>query len=761
MEYAPVEHLNTFYESNIGSIFAEIDSINVPIMSLNKDFIKDVYVDHVGVNYTLVDNYDPEVDAYSAIITLPQFDSDMNPISWTLELLTSALQPDINIVTSTPNTPPFYLNFPKTANSDITEEWNKIALLKATGTINIDGKTRIPRVSGVSDSDETAALFLNYEYSHDHIALIGNSYNNPNHLKQTKMGQPVVKYKTFTDLDIISPEGFCWSNDGLKSFIADNGSNAIYEFTTNSAYTIKTLTSTNNQFSFNIFQISNPLDIASNSTGNIIHILDNSKRKISQFELTEPFDITTMRFNASYFEDPKIRQDSFVSKDGNWYYSLDNDHTIHSFKLTTPYKISTAEYHSSHNLDHYLQRYEYYGYPTWHQQYYCNAQIITYRYQYAFYTETEYYSRYDHLSKRRAICFSSDGLHMYAASGIAYNNGEIKKYDLTIPWDITTLSLAQTAYHEIGIGMTNKECAADPYRVEGVYGMRISDDGSSIYFLNTSNNTVYRYNFEAGHEYDLDYLTTDLKMNSAPQSFTFSKEGGNSVGIELLDNKLYITSETKIRQYDILNDNISNATLVDSASYTEHDYSLSTIVRLKDSNNNNDILYLQQNGKMYQYTVDSNLNSATFEYPLNDKEFYLDHDVNSFYISDDNKKVYTLDNTTNKILKYERQDSTAIGGLVVTSDSYNIPSIYGTNWQTLEIEETAGKLYLGGDGIIQQFGFDSNLNLSYEKLLVLTGNTKSIEDVKFNDSGNTILILGKNNISIDQYSTGIPYEIGN
>ena len=765
MESIPVEYSNTFYDSSVGSIFTEIDGVNVPIFALNKDYIKDVYVDKIGVNFSLVDNYDPEIDAYSAIITLPHFDSDMNPISWSLTRSTSqtySKQPNVVITSSAPNTPPFYLDFPR--NSTIPEEWNKIAFLRATGSVTINGKKRIPRVTGVSDSDEAIELFLNYEYSHNHIALIGNNYNNPNHLKETKIGQPLVKYKTFTDPNITSPEGFDWSSDGFKSFIVDNGTNAIYEFAVDSnatPYTIKTLKSTNNQYNFNTSQISDPSDIVFNSTGNIVHISDNSKRKISQFELSTPWDILTTNFNASYFENTNIDKDSFVSNDGNWYYTLDNSNNIHSYKLRIPYRISTSEHYHSEVIGDYRQVIEIPGYPSWRQRAYCNAvafiKTLVYYNENGSYTVNRWYTRYTHYARQKAMCFSSDGMYMYVITGMAFNQGEIKRYDLSTPWDLSTAALSQTILHEIGVAPSRGDCPAAGYRDEGVVGVRISDDGSSLYILNTSASTVYRYTFNTGHEYDLTNLNTALGMNVAEQDVIIPPFGSNHQSLEIKDDRLYIANTTKIRQYNILNDDISTISLEDSSDYVQQNYSLSAIMKLEDSNYNR--LYLQGNGIIYEYDIDSNLNTATFEYPLNDKELYFNHPISAFYMSDDNKKVYTLDNSANRILKYERQDSTLIGDLIATGDSYSIPSIYGTNWETLEIEETASKLYLGSNGIVQQFGFDSNLNLSYEKLLVLTGNTRSIEDIQFNDSGNTILILGKNGVSVDEYSTAIPYEV--
>jgi len=77
----------------------------------------------------------------------------------------------------------------------------------------------------------------------------------------------------------------------------------------------------------------------------------------------------------------------------------------------------------------------------------------------------------------------------------------------------------------------------DTYTVSG-YTMKISSDGTKMYLLSASNNSVQVYNFQSGYEYDLDYVSIDTGNTLSGLSGIFSVEV-NSDG-----TKVFVNSST-------------------------------------------------------------------------------------------------------------------------------------------------------------------------------------------------------------------------
>lgn len=193
-----------------------------------------------------------------------------------------------------------------------------------------------------------------------------------------------------------------------------------------------------NENTIDIQGYSNIVDLAFSSDGVWLYTLDNSDNKIYQYSLSTAWDISTAIYtNKSVTIAESNAFGLAVSADGSKIYytyrpaSFDAD--IISLTMTTPYDISTAGSKVIADLS-------------------IGVQIETY-----------------------AIAFKPDGTKLYATDGL---NDRIHEYNLSTPWNISTLSRVQYI--------------SDP--TTAVLGIAFSPDGTKVYTSESWDNRIYKMN---------------------------------------------------------------------------------------------------------------------------------------------------------------------------------------------------------------------------------------------------------------------------
>lgn len=139
---------------------------------------------------------------------------------------------------------------------------------------------------------------------------------------------------------------------------------------------------------------------------------------------------------------------------------------------------------------------------------------------------------------------SSNGTRYYSAN---VDDDYIYQYNLSTPWDITTMTQAYQARYFHGSGSTGSY--PNTTRATIVNGVFVSPDGSKMYLACSSSDRVYRFNLSTNYEVNTASYHSQLSVIATgfagPVDMTFNSDG----------NRMYIlnsgTSGRRIEQWDL------------------------------------------------------------------------------------------------------------------------------------------------------------------------------------------------------------------
>lgn len=256
---------------------------------------------------------------------------------------------------------------------------------------------------------------------------------------------------------IISGNGLCFSSDGSKMYIIDDGSgqgNAIYQYDLSTPWDVSTASySSKNVTTYAITAIfeNAPTGIDISSDGKMIIFIGTTtggaaQSKVFQYPLSTAYDLATAN---TYFSPLVTSQDSvmasmFFKPDGTKVYLLGGasitSAVLYQYTLSVPWNISTMSYDS------------------------ISLNLV---------------SRDSGCS---SIVFNKTGYRLLITGS---TNDKIYEYNLSNPWDIST------AFYTRNIDIIGTIDAAEGL----VRGLAISDDNSKLYIVGESLDTIYQYDF--------------------------------------------------------------------------------------------------------------------------------------------------------------------------------------------------------------------------------------------------------------------------
>jgi hypothetical protein len=149
------------------------------------------------------------------------------------------------------------------------------------------------------------------------------------------------------------------------------------------------------------------------------------------------------------------------------------------------------------------------------------------------------------------VDFKTDGTVMYVSYRDGSNNTQIRQYNLSTAWDISTAS-----YDD------------DSINIEGgttLHRFYLKNDGTKLYSIGPSTDTVYQYSLSTA--WDMDTLSYDSKSklvsseDSAPAAVWFSSDGA----------KMYVLGTTND---DVFQYSLSTPWDVSTASYASKSYAI-------------------------------------------------------------------------------------------------------------------------------------------------------------------------------------------
>ena len=644
-------------------------------------------------------------------------------------------------------------------------------LIGATTYITFEGKRTgsYPTVlndSGFKDIKEN--IKITFMYSDDLFCL--HSSNTDQAIRFFDAGTPAIRYiKSINDLITLDGEitGIDFDTSGSYLYVAGNSGNNIKQYDLTTPFDITTAYDSNKVFNiYTTYQSDAPKDIEISNTGHRMFVIDGN-RYVYQYDLDSDWQVNSAQFKSHYYQEPKFQLGSFVSSDGKHLFSFDNNYNISHFNLNDDFRISSADRTSSGsviNVPIFTQ-------PKYTVRYY-RSNNRTYR----------IYTYYYHFGYPQAMCFSKDGTHLYTLTGLAYDTGQIRHYTLSNPWDLSSASYTSMGYHQIGTP------APGPYVVDntkknGVWEIRISDDGtkfflmsreeakkiprvlqynlSTPYLVNTTftyfNATSTKYLEEVPYEQTvpvynsigtiIGYQNINVGYNQYINSFDFDSDG----------SRFFIGNHQKIYEYTANDFNI-NASVYNS-SYSNQ-YMNTTTMSIHNLNGN--LLYIQDNGIIYQVQSDSNLDLGNTYNSYSDKMFYIgdkEYTPEAIALNASGTKMYITGTSSKKIHEY------------TLSEPYEIPSAtFNTTYDTSTIlsapksicfNGTESRMFVGNGNSIYQFNiaepFDQSTYLGVT--FNVTADISNISGMRWNSNGTQFIIAGNSKTTIEQYETKNVYQV--
>jgi hypothetical protein len=257
-------------------------------------------------------------------------------------------------------------------------------------------------------------------------------------------------------------------DSGVLLYLIGDSNDNIYQYSLSTAFDI-TSTSFNND-SLNVGNEDNSIqDAVWSPGGSLLHLLGTENTNIYQYDVSEPFDVTTASFNNDSLnvgnEDISPTSLSW-NGDGSKLYIIGSDSVnIYEYDVSSAFDITTSSYNNN-----FLDISDEDGFP-------------------------------------RGMAWNDNGLKLYMNGG---SNEDIYEYDLSAAFDVTTASYNNNSFS---------------YGTQVTTGIDFAwnNDGSKLHVIDQTNTTIYEY--DVSTEFD---VTTASYDNS---SFDGSNEDGTPRGM--------------------------------------------------------------------------------------------------------------------------------------------------------------------------------------------------------------------------------------
>lgn len=728
------------YDKSTGKILSRLDSDTLIVVGIiNSNYVDSAYVSNGILTFSFDSNYNPISDGLSPIVSLQVLDDNADLITWEVEEYNYSKSSPIKIVSGTGGTPPYSIVLSKDPKDEFLLEG-----ITFTGT-TVNGRPEI----GISDS-YSQDDFIKLEMIFSHEGAYVSNYNHPLSLKLLNVGVPLINLKGSVSTQISTPNGLALSDDNTIIAAVDDTTNAVHEYEFAQISDIQSLQKTNKSFPIYSFQGTSPSDIEFNSSGNSMFISDKNDKKIYQYSLSTPYDISTSLYDVSYYEANDIVKSGFLSKDGKKYYTVPSDgRNIVQYNLSEPYNISSITKEATKDLGVYDQTFAYNvrfwwpGFPNY----------------YSYMGSGYWYVRYVHQSFIQDICFSEDGKYLYVVYGIAQFRGQLRRYTLSTPWDIRTISSTfDSIFHEIGEGVN--VYYPNPNKNNGVWGMRVSDDGSKLYILDKTNNAVYQYNF--GTNYDIDTISSTIDFSNADTVY-YLTQVPTSVYVTGLEfkgdgSKFYVSNDENIFEYSLTNPwELSNVSYVGSFTINE----INNTTRSIDLKDDGSSLYIQSFEKISQFTLSQPYDISTAALAKIDRVLALESYIRptGLYLNDSENTMYVTCDETNSVYEYTLSTPNEISTGTLTG-TFNAPATV-TDLQGIEFSDDESKFVLISSNSMLEFNLGPTLDSSSfnGNLYNSTGAVNALKGFRYTSDGGFFITTGTSSSQFDVYSTSTLFSI--
>ena len=231
------------------------------------------------------------------------------------------------------------------------------------------------------------------------------------------------------------------------------------------------------------------------------------------------------------------------------------------------------------------------------------------------------------------VIFSSDGSKMYI---LGYSHNTVYQYTLSTPWDVSTAEYSEKSKY---VG------AQDTFP----YGVIFSFDGSKMYILGDENDTVYQYALSTPWDVSTAEYAEKFKLVSAQDTFPYG------VIFSFDGSKMYILgySHNTVYQYTLSTPwDVSTAEYSEKSKYVgaQDTFPYGVIFSFDGSK-----MYIlgDENDTVYQYALSTPWDVSTAEYSEKSKDVSAqDTAPRDLTFSSDGSKMYIIGYNTTTVYQY-------------------------------------------------------------------------------------------------------------
>lgn len=552
--------------------------------------------------------------------------------------------------------------------------------------------------------------------------------------------------------------------DGTAVFVTDTTHDYVRRYNMSTAWDISTMSGVIDEYDATSIEAT-PQGLTFNNDGSKMYISGTSQDRISEVDLTTPWDVTTATFN-------NVTSDVLTDRDPYTLQFADNGYKLYvlnrycsaliGYSLSTAYDISTMKvggcadwlmplepldlnpksiyfkpdgtelFFSGHGLDNI---YNISLSTAWD----LSTGTLNYTLDVSSQTSTPY-----------GLTFNTAGTKMWVGDAV----NTIYEYDLSDAWDLSTISLNYTK--------TGETAGAD---INDVF---VSSDGSKFYYVDFNNDTVYTYPLSTA--YDLSTAGTAVAwtgfttQENQPRSIFFSSDGtkaylSGSAGDDFNQYNLSSAWDLSTAVFDDRRKPLLSGNIPDSMFFSSDGLQL-FVLDTGTSADEESIIKLTLSTAWDLSTVSPRRpNSAYFPE-------VLENNATGMTISTDGTKLYIIDVSPDIIYQYTL--STAFEITTATYDSISLDVTSQENSPRAIVFKPDGtKMFILGNGgdRVDEFALSTPWNISTASLTVTSASVGSTEGnamgMHFSKDGKIFYITGTTSDRVDAFGLETAWDVTN
>ena len=434
-------------------------------------------------------------------------------------------------------------------------------------------------------------------------------------------------------------------SDGTKIYCIGLSGDEVNEFDLSVAWDLST--ATHSQVFSVSAQTPNPIGLAFKDDGTKMYVVGSTNDNVYEYDLSTAWDVGSASYVQAFSyvaQNSQMNAVNFKSDGTKMFLSYRDD--IWEYALSTPWDIGTASYSAIKiNYTRPISEFAYAFIKDDGTRIFWTDPNKTCLFQTEFLTAwdvtslqvqarptTEFVSTTSSGNDDPlGIEFKPDGTKMYTIDTV---NDTVFEYDLSVAWDITSISLNQT-FSVSGLSETP-------------YGLVFKPDGTKFYFNGLTNDAVYQYDLSSAWDISSASYVQSFSVNAQqvnPRFLTFKPDG----------TKMYVSgaSNDELNEYDLLTAwDISTATFNQVASQT---YLEGSPVFKPDGTKLFTVLPTTV-GRSYlsEYSLSTPWDVSTLGTPFTTQDMFVEtSSTTDMYIRSDGKKIFVGDRSLEGIVAFD------------------------------------------------------------------------------------------------------------